>query len=192
MKHAWSEPVTLSGEGALTTRRVSFCHQCGVLRSEITNIRSARMGFVYAQTQPNADTLAHAIEPACSLAPERRTKIETHARNFQAARPTFAGSLLAALGAPVPRVEWRTLTDAAGLLHVSRYRPVEAGKRTADLYGPIPTAWCGVPLGLVSWTTIGLAGALERYEEGDAICVSCWEKSGPTRKRDRAAAPMLP
>jgi hypothetical protein len=195
VNHDYTAPVLLTEHGALTSRRVSYCLQCGVLRQEIANARSGRASFLYAFTQPKDETISHVDEPACTLAPERRTMPRTRVfidldnGGLSVRRP---GAILAALGEPLHRDEWRKLTDAAGLLHVSRYRPVEAGKRTADLYGPVPIAWCGVPLGLVSWTTIGLLGAPDRYEEGDAICTGCWDKSAPTRKRDRARAPMLP
>lgn len=190
MKHEYSAPIMLSERGGQTAREVSFCLACGALRSTFTSRATGRASSLYAVPTKGGDTIAHANDPACAPAADSRTKV--NARHVPTLAEPIAYGWIEQLGEPITRPEWRKLTDAAGLLHISRYRPIEQGRRSADLYGPFPTAWCGLALGLVSWTTIGLAGAPERYEPGDAICVTCWGKSAWTRKRDRARGPVLP
>ncbi len=189
MIHEWSRPVAMHEAGATVRTFVSFCRACGLLSVARMNAATHRGAMLFVLTDPKSDTIEMVSDPGCKPSNTRRTEEKTKRARSPVdpieARAT-AHALALALGPlEVPREQWRELTDQTRMVHVSKY----AEGKTTNLYGPIPRAWCGAELGGVSWTTLDLLGARNRFDEGDAICLDCARKA---RAGDRRARRMLP
>jgi hypothetical protein len=180
MKHDWSDDHEILNDDG-RARCLSFCHACGLIHISHVNYSTRRSAELYAMPTHNADTIVLVEQPAC--VPDRKRRTPRRRAPDLGARVALLDAEqieIALLEREVSFEQWRDLSGAQRMVHLSKYLD---GART-NLYGPVPSTHCGVPLEGVSWTTIDLAHepTPRWWRDGDAICVPC---IGKTRRRDR-------